>query len=217
MDKNYLTAWNEEALSCPKCGKMHTLPKYTLINVTEKPEYKEMLLKNQLFLFGCEECGLKAPLTYDCIYLDRKKKLVIAMSLEEPKEWKELVEELAGQTGYQKRIVDNINDMKEKILIFDNLLDDRIVEMSKVMLLKQLENEMKDDVLQNVLFDYSGSEMFFIVFFEKKGVGRIPFSIDFYRGVKQNYESKIGPHSTPDFLKIDMEWAGNQMFSRQPV
>lgn len=213
-NNNFLTTFREESISCPKCGKMHILPKYSMINVTEKPEYKEKLLKNQLFLFECEECGLKAPLTYDCIYIDRKKKLVIAMSLEEPAEWKSMIEELSKQNGYQKRIVDNINDMKEKILIADNLMDDRIVEMSKVMLLKQLENEMKDDVLQNVLFDYSGNEKFFVVFFEKKGVGRVPFTIDFYRGVEQNYQSKLKSHTTSDFLKVDMEWAGNQMFVR---
>lgn len=215
MENNFLTTSKEESLTCPKCGKMHNLSKYSVINVTEKPEYKEKLLKNQLFLFECDECGLKAPLTYDCIYIDRKKKLAIAMALEEPEEWKAALKELSDLTGYQKRIVDNINDMKEKILISDNLMDDRIVEMSKVMLLKQLENEMKDDVLQNVLFDYSGSEKFFIVFFEKKGIGRVPFSIDFYRGVEQTWRSKLDSDSVNDFMKVDMQWAGNHMFGHR--
>ena len=39
MDK--LTRFTKEELACPKCGKVHLCDRYSVINVTEKPELKE--------------------------------------------------------------------------------------------------------------------------------------------------------------------------------
>lgn len=210
MDQKQLTTVKEEQLRCPKCGKEHTLPKYTVINVTEKPELKEKVLKNQLFAFKCSNCDLNAPMTYDSVYVDRNRKLVLAMSIEENEARQE---ELAQwkKSGYTLRIVDNINDLKEKIMIADNLLDDRIIELTKLAYLKQLEKEMADDVLYDILFDYSGNELFFIVFFEKKGIGRMPLNIENYRGVEQAFGSRARQESVNDFMKIDMAWASKIM------
>lgn len=213
MDHKRLTSYQEEVLRCPKCGMEHTLPKYSVINVTEKPELKEKVLKNEMFIFSCSNCDLNAPMTYDSIYVDRDRKLVIAMSPDGNESWKAELENWKTK-GYALRIVDNINDLKEKILIAENLLDDRIVELAKITYLKQLESQMADDELMDILFDYSGSEMFFIVFFAKKGVGRIPLTVEYYRGIEQTYGNAIRRNSTGDFEKIDMEWAGNLMFQR---
>ena len=80
--------------------------------------------------------------------------------------------------------------------------------------LRGLEKEMKDDTLQNILFDYYGSQMSFLVFFEKKGVGRMPFDLDLYRSTASQYEKRIKAHSSNTFMKIDMKWAGDIYFNR---
>ncbi len=214
MENKFLTTFTKEKIPCPKCKKEQILPKYTRINVTEKKELKQKILKNEMFLFSCDECGLTAPLTYDCIYVDRDRKLVIGMSPDQNEEWKKELSAWEEQRGYTKRVVDNLNDLKEKIMIADNLLDDRVIEFTKITYLKQLEKEMQDDTLQDILFDYSKENLYFIVFFEKRGMGRIPLSVEYYRGVEQTYGGMIRDHSTDEFMKVDMQWAGDIMFRR---
>ena len=57
------------------------------------------------------------------------------------------IAELEQEKGIDKRLVDNINDLKEKIMIVDNHLDDRVIEIIKTMYLDQIKKEMEDDTL----------------------------------------------------------------------
>ena len=139
MSKDNLTQYSIEELKCPKCGHAHHLKKYSVINVTEKPAMKEDILKNRIFNFDCENCDLVAPLTYESMYLDSKKKLLICLSTEETDMGQ--FEEWERKKGMTLRVVDNINDLKEKIMIAENLLDDRVVEMVKIAYLRRLEKE----------------------------------------------------------------------------
>ena len=77
-----------------------------------------------------------------------------------------------------------------------------------------MEKELKDDTLMNILFDYSGADMYLMVFFEKKGIGRIPLSHEFYRHTETQYADVLRTAVPSDFEKVDMEWAGNLVFNR---
>ncbi len=212
MSSETSTRYNTEELKCPKCGRVHRVRKYSLINVTEKPAMKEDILKNRIFHFMCEECALDAPLTYDCLYLDSKKKLAVRLVTEETKD--EPVEAPGCPKGSTRRIVDNINDLKEKIMIRDKQLDDRVIELVKIGYLRQMNRELEEDTLYNILFDYHDNDMYFLLFFQKKGMGRIPLNMQFYHETENKYASKIRALSKDDFMKVDMEWAGQVYFDR---
>lgn len=212
MSSETMTKYSLEELKCPKCGQVHQLKKYSMINVTEKPDMKEDILKNRIFYFNCDNCNLVAPLTYGSFYLDSKKKLVICLSTEETR--REELAEWEQKKGLTLRIVDNINDLKEKIMIAEKHLDDRVIELVKIGYLRQLEREIQNDTLMNILFDYSADQMCFLVFFEKKGIGRMPLNMDFYRKTEKEYERQIQSHSCSKFMKVDMEWAGDIFFKR---
>ena len=174
------------------------------------------ILQNKLYTFTCEECSFTAPLTYDSLYLDSKKRLAIymapVMNQEVEKELKVLNKEIHGK----KRLVDNLNDLKEKILIADMQFDDRVIEVIKVMYLAQLKEEMKGDTMQNILFDIYGNDPCFLVYFEKKGVGRMPLNLEYYRGISSQFEKQIMDFSRNEFMKVDMEWARQMMFQNRP-
>ena len=212
MDK--LTRYSTEELKCPQCGKVHMVKRYAVVNVTEKPELKEQVLMNKLFVFHCDQCDLTAPLTYETVYVDSKKQLLIYLAPEKTSNVEKSLAEWQKLDFRHKRLVDNLNDLKEKILIADNLLDDRIVEFMKIEHLKQLENEMKDDNLLNILFDYQGTQYYLMVFFEKKGIGRIPVSQEYYRDVEHRYSHRMGRKIDKNFMEVDMRWAGDIMFDR---
>jgi len=210
-----MTEYNIEELACPKCGHKHMLKKYTRINVTQKKDLKEDILKNRLFSFACEECEFKAPLTYESLYLDSKKKLVLFLAPVMTSEVEEELSRLDREHTGTKRIVDNINDFKEKILITDMKFDDRVIEIIKILYIGQMKKEMKDDTLMDILFDYYGSTPCFLVFFEKKGIGRMPLNLEYYRGISAQYSDQIRKFSTDGFMKVDMEWAGQILFKNK--
>ena len=215
-----------EELECPKCGHKHSLKKYKVINVTEKAKLKEEIMKNRLYQFSCEECEYMAPLTYECLYVYRYRihiavsKCVIQLLLfflppgmpVMNAEIKAEIAELEREKGIDKRLVDNINDLKEKIMIADNHLDDRVIEIIKIMYIDQMKKEMEDDTLLNILFDYNRDNYCFLVFFQKKGIGKIPLTREFYRQVEDKYKDAIKEHSMDSFMKVDMEWAGKILF-----
>lgn len=214
MNSDTVTKCSKEELKCPKCGHIQLWKKYSFVNVTEKPDLKEKILKNRIFYFDCENCDLVAPLTYDSYYMDSKKRLLIVLAPSLTLERREEMKIWEEKKDFTKRIVDNINDLKEKIMIADNHLDDRVIEVIKIQYLRQLEREMVNDTLLNLLFDYSGQEMCFIAFFEKKGIGKMPLSMEYYREIEKKYLGQLKAHSTNSFMKIDMEWAGNIILKR---
>ncbi|MCI6857768.1 MAG: CpXC domain-containing protein [Eubacterium sp.] len=215
MNQNKVTEYTMEELECPKCGQKHSLRKYKTINVTEKEEMKEEIMKNRLFRFACDGCGYVAPLTYDSLYVDHEKNMMVYMAPVMNKENRREVEELEKETGMRKRLVDNINDLKEKIMIADNGLDDRIIEIIKIMYINQIKKEMEDDTLLNILFDYSKDSYCFLVFFQKKGIGKIPMTKEFYRGMEEKYRDAVEKHSEDKFMKVDLEWAGEVVFKKR--
>ena len=132
MEGKRLTSYAMEELECPKCGHKHSLKKYKVINVTEKAKLKEEIMKNRLYQFSCEECEYMAPLTYDSLYVDSQRNIMIYMAPVMNAEIKAEIAELEREKGIDKRLVDNINDLKEKIMIADNHLDDRVIEIIKI-------------------------------------------------------------------------------------
>lgn len=215
MNSDKMTRCAEESLDCPKCGHRQNIKKYKTINVTQKGKLKEDILKNRLFQFSCASCGYAAPLTYDSLYVDDKKKLLYYLAPVMTPEVRADLSALAGEIGFTKRLVDNINDLKEKIMIADNHLDDRIIEIIKILYINQIKKEMEDDTLLDILFDYSADSYCFLVFFQKKGIGKIPMTREFYKGIEEKYRDGAHEHSDDKFMKVDMEWAGKILFKKR--
>ena len=215
MNQKIKTRINSDELKCPKCGHAHTWKKYVTINALEKMDMKKKVLKNEIYQFTCENCEFKAPLTYNSLYADPKKHLMIYLAPVMDSSVEDRLEELNGlQKGGVKRLVDNINDLKEKIMIADNHLDDRVIELLKIAYISRIKKEMDDDTMQDILFDYSGGQLWFLLFFEKKGIGKMPIDLEHYRQIERQYRVGILDQSTDSFMKVDLEWAGKVMFRR---
>ena len=216
MEQKRMTTYVIEELSCPKCGKKHSLRKYKTINVTEKAKMKKDILQNRVFQFTCDHCNYMAPLTYNSLYVDREKKLMIYMAPTMTAEVKQELQCFSREEGNMtRRLVDNINDLKEKIMIADNGLDDRMIEVIKIMYLNQIKKEMEDDTLMDILFDYSADQMCFLVFFQKKGIGKIPLTKEFYKGVEEKYRKAVEAVPMDSFETVNMEWAGKIFFKKK--
>jgi hypothetical protein len=129
---------------CPKCGTDVPFTMWASLNVSLNPAEKQALLSGDLFRVTCPACNTVTPLVYPMLYHDMERRRMIWMLP------RDATGELIGpgtasaeaaqkMPGYTFRTVHALNELLEKILIFDADLDDLAIEMIKVIIATQLE------------------------------------------------------------------------------
>lgn len=125
-------------MPCPACGKSGEFVAWTSLNVTLDPHEKTRLLDRSLTQFTCAACGHTAQLIYPLLYHDMDNAYMIWLlppGTGGETEPEALSPDVAARLGekYRYRSVGNLNQLIEKILIFDAGLDDRVVELAKLV------------------------------------------------------------------------------------
>lgn len=138
----------KQSLPCPKCGQLTETTIWNVITVKDSPDLKADLLAGKVNFFVCGSCGYKALMPNAMLYHDVDKKLLFSFSpCNSPDKAQELFGkvcenaeqsgELKKLEGYNLRFITNINDLMEKIITFDNGLNDKVTEVLKVMILSK--------------------------------------------------------------------------------
>lgn len=214
----------EQELACPECGKAHKIIMYERILAQRQPEIKKKLLANELFVFECEECKTKMPLIYPCLYQDMEKGFMVWFAPASDGEIQGKiaafnVESLMDETykkmnkQYKLRMVTNVNAMLEKILIFDEDMDDRTIEVQKVMLAAQVQaaDQYKDDSVRAMYFEvFSKGGYGYTILFDKAEPYLVKLDMEqYYRIYTRNKD--ILQENTPDgFSLIQANWGIEQ-------
>lgn len=131
---------------CPQCGESCKITLTPGINVADNPEYKEKILNETLFDWTCPRCHYGAQMAYPLVYHDPKEGYMIALFRLGAKGNK--VQAPPAINGIVKRRVKNLAELKEKILIFDNGLDDVAVELVKNALSEIIRRSYKTNKLK---------------------------------------------------------------------
>lgn len=172
---------SKQNIKCPKCGQMCEINVWNSITVTDSVDLKQDLLMGKINMFVCPSCSHSALMPTPMLYRDDEKRLLISFSpcddvvlknqlfgniLETSKKSGEL-EKL---DGYNLRFVTDYNELLEKILIFDNNMNDKSIEVIKLMILSQdLEKaeqricrfgKCQDDVLEFMIYDTIESQTY---------------------------------------------------------
>lgn len=126
-------------VDCPSCSKSQPVTVWSSVNATLDPQLKSTLLAGDLNLFTCNTCHMVARIPWDVLYHDMDRKVMIwHVHNEYPAE-----DHLPDQVGtmlepitrnYQLRIVTSFPQLVEKIFVFDDGLDDRVVELLKYVM-----------------------------------------------------------------------------------
>lgn len=113
---------------CPSCGKIHEVKIYDSINVTVDPSLKKIVTFNTFNLLKCKQCNQEYPINVDFIYHDMEKQFLIYLKVNN-----ENIPALdIGQfSSYRLRIVEDRNELIEKVLIFDDQMSDLDIELIK--------------------------------------------------------------------------------------
>lgn len=205
---------------CPNCGNKQSATVWESVNVSLNPECKDQILNDQFFQFKCEKCNKDMQLAYNCLYNDISKREMIWLIPELTDEIKKEINQaytiqVDGRDFgkmYLDRIVDTPNGLKEKIIIFDEGYDDRIIEIIKIIYMSQLgqitgNDELMNEGITEMLFDnYEGSHSF-VIFFEKINPISIPMDENLYIKIYQDFIEFVEEKTKAGYLTIDYDWA----------
>lgn len=138
----------KQSVKCPECEQMSEITIWSSITVKDSPDLKKDLLLGKINMFKCPSCGHTALMPNPMLYNDEDEKLMISFSptndvvlkdtlFNKVKESFARSGELEKLEGYNLRFISDYNELLEKILIFDNSLNDKAIEVIKLMILSQ--------------------------------------------------------------------------------
>jgi uncharacterized protein (UPF0212 family) len=212
-----------QRIRCPKCGAEHDFAIWTRINTDLDPDLDKKVRSGELFRTVCPSCGQQIDVVYPCLYHQMKNKVMIyyapgreAMAkaaeafedgLEEAGEKRSFD---ARKEGYRNRVVGSLYDLQEKISVFAAGLDDRVVEICKVLIGSELQESQPDAAFDDLLYYRSGSgEDRLALMKEGNAFASISLPGDIYEEVKRRYQPLIDQYGNETI--IDMEWVMNSV------
>ena len=131
------TEYQTLPMICPKCHSENTVPIFEFLDLSESSKRtRNMVLSSKIFRFECEECGRKELISYPMNCFDEETGSVITVLDADNKEEDyrrtyEVYQSLSFGDSNTYRIVDSCQELSEKLRMFNDRLDDRIVELIK--------------------------------------------------------------------------------------
>lgn len=135
------------SITCPQCDHRQDFEIWPSLNVDLDPEQKDRLLSGELMRSICGECGVGAEVNYAILYHDMTRQLMVNFTGGDEKD--ELSNPLSERmlTDYQLRIVATRNALVEKVWISTASLDDRVMELFKLTMEQQMNQEDEEELL----------------------------------------------------------------------
>lgn len=137
---------HKQSVRCPKCGQLGDITVWSSITVKDSPDLKTDLLHGSVNIFRCPSCLQAALMPSPLLYHDEERKLMISFTpCSDPLLKEQLYEnvvkssaesgELEKLEGYNLRFTSDFNELLEKVLIFDCGLNDKAIEVIKLMII----------------------------------------------------------------------------------
>lgn len=199
--------FDQVPFACGSCGTKGSLDVYDIISADEQPEIRDKVLDGSLFEYVCPHCGAVTPVMYPLLYTDRPGKYMISLR-EEGKEnfSQEIMDAMTCRCVYDPSV------LKEKILLFDHGMDDRALEILKILRSQQI-HERNPEMEVEALFYYPvEGEDRLEVFSRGVSQGTVRMDNELYEGIKD----VILPGLDETLLKetvIDSAWAHSAVLS----
>ena len=140
------------SVTCPYCQTVSEVEAWQSIDTSTDPSLKEAVRQKAVFRFCCPSCLEETLVDYGFLYHQPEDKWLIEYAPEDSAA-QDFLNELSEegdplqqfvQDGYLIRLVRTQNELVEKLLIFDAGLDDRLIEIYKVLVLLRYQETHKD-------------------------------------------------------------------------
>ena len=222
-----MSQYLEVEMQCPRCKAKGKAKLWPALNSKEDPNETELLLKNRLFDFECPKCNALTRTAYMMDYSDVENNVVIHMVT--PQDVPELDRKLhmiennvasfsIGASSVEltefsdmlskkrHRIVVDQNALIEKAIIFNAGLDDRVVEMVKMIYGNNLVETHPELKFDDILFLIDNGNRMLQIMYQGNGVGQIEMQNDVYTALEEDFKEILKNDGT---YIVDHNWARN--------
>lgn len=190
-------------ITCPHCQVETDHKVIDHINIDRNPELRAKVQDLSCFRVKCPNCGETALAVHPCLYHDMSNQFMVWLWPEEGEAPRAQFDPLAG---YVLRRVDSLNAFREKINVLERGLDDRAVEIMKLLLFSQLNLDL--DVVELLFHDLDErtGELRFVAVLSDGAEQYAAMQGAAYQRLREDVEAYL---YTPggDFTVIDMAWA----------
>jgi hypothetical protein len=138
------------SIACGACGVEAPFVAWESLNATLDPDEKDALLRGDLTRFTCRQCGWSGPVVHPLLYHDMERQFMVWLIPSADPEHSADRRFPEPMPGYRFRRVTNLNELKEKIYLFDEGLDDRQMEVLKLIV--ELRSAQTEDRITGPLF-----------------------------------------------------------------
>ena len=193
-------------IECPHCKQECERTPLTRISPNRDPSVRKKVQDLSLFRWKCPNCGTTMLVEDPCLYHDISGQFMVWLSPEGKKPETGRIDPLAG---YTLRYVDDLNAFREKINILERGLDDRAVEIMKLILFLQLQHDL--DVVELLFHDLDErtAEFRFAAVLSDGAEQYVAMPGETYQRIRQDVEERL--YTPRDFVKIDMSWAADAL------
>ena len=199
-------------VKCSKCGANIEVTVFESVNTDYAPDITDKIISGELFDAKCDKCGFVSHLEYDILYHDVKHGAMIWVLHDNSPEYASKVEELrssANILGYKTtRIVNNMNELRQKVACLENGRDDRIIELCKVFITYNLLSKQPDFEFNNAFYtNFLDQERVFL--YDKNGEElSCELTDDAYSLLCDMYYNSEYAASFEDYYAlVDYDWA----------
>lgn len=134
--------------TCPSCGSKGDFRMYDSVNVTLDPKLRDEVLSGRIFDWKCPKCGEIISVRYTLLYHDMDKSFQIYYAPTNCTETNKMMNDLLTKyPGMRKlcRTVDTLNELREKIYIFESGLNDIAIELTKAVVKFRKDSKIPED------------------------------------------------------------------------
>ena len=207
-------------VTCAECGHTGTYVMRALIDTAKDKDAINKILDARWFTYTCPKCKERTIVTHTCLFHDTERKVLIALADSE-----EDYEKISGwmKGTYQKdeleqallnmmrgsdcRLVRNLHEFQEKVLLHVLGMDDRVIEMCKVMTeMILVQNQMISHV-EHIYFNTDGDEYIFMIDTGEEDMA----STKLPKGMVKDVTKMIADMKPTASFVIDRTWAMKQL------
>lgn len=204
---------------CPECNANVEAEQWTAVNGEKNPQQKLKILEGTLFKAKCPKCGKETKIGYPLLYNDTKQGYMIWLVYDDESvkntinyfksSKNDIVDDENGEEvdeNCRRRIVMSPESLREKIMIFDSGLDDKMIEILKLAYAKEAQRTLRDDNIAAAFFSNRNGEKHIEMYTEKGKAFVSPVSKKIYEEIEDKYGGKASYAEDRVFI-IDDVWA----------
>lgn len=197
-------------ITCPSCKKKFETTVFESLNTDFAPDIIEAVISGERFRAKCPHCGFIAHLEYDFLYHDMKHSAMVWVIHNNNPEYAQKIAEVREThllPDYITRIVPDMNALREKAACLAAGKDDRIIELCKVFLVSQVNQQKLDFNFRNAFYTYhDGKDIVFFYDLDGKEL-RCDLDEKAYSMIANLFNKSLLQMEKLPYQIIDYNWA----------